>query len=115
MTPTAGTPASSIAVCVMRGNARPMPSASTSGSPRRAAHPTGISPFAPPISDARSAMTGRPYASSTPSSTHRGSASAPIFSMPTTGAPTMPHGISSASAGRSATATRSTPPSSSSA
>ena len=53
-------PASSMVTCETRGKARPMPSASTTGSPIRAAQATGSRPLPPPISPAMSATTVRP-------------------------------------------------------
>ena len=56
----AAMPARCIACRCSPENARPMPSASTSGRPRRAAQVTGSSPFAPPTSKHMSAPTRRP-------------------------------------------------------
>ena len=53
-------PAISIVTCCTSGKARPMPSASTTGSPIRAAHATGRTPFPPPISAAITAATVPP-------------------------------------------------------
>ena len=50
--------------CGTSGNARPIPSASTTGSPIRAAQVMGSRPFPPPISMAISAATWRPVMNS---------------------------------------------------
>ena len=50
-------PAISMVTCGTSGNARPMPSASTTGRPRCAAQLIGCMPLAPPISAAISAAT----------------------------------------------------------
>ena len=50
-------PARCMETCGTSGNARPMPSASTTGSPIRAAQTIGQRPFEPPISADISAAT----------------------------------------------------------
>ncbi len=65
------TPAISIVTCGTSGNARPIPSASTTGRPRWAAQLIGCMPFAPPISAAISAATRPPRTRSSPSRSQR--------------------------------------------
>ena len=82
-----GRPATFIEIIVASGNARPMPSASSTFSPRRAAHPTGATPLLPPISAAMSAVTVRPLSRSTSATMRSGCHAAESISMPTLGAP----------------------------
>src|SRR6266699_3919828 len=83
------------------GKARPMPSASTTGSPIRPAQVSGSRPFDPPISAGISAATVRPVIRSRCARRIAPSPPFSIFSMCTVGAPTIPHGRMSASAGSS--------------
>ena len=90
------------------GKARPMPSASATGSPIRAAQATGTRPLPPPISPAMSAATRRPVSASIWSRSRSPSFPFSIFSMLTVGAPMPPHGMiieSSASSSRSTSGT----------
>ena len=90
------------------GNARPMPSPSTTGNPAFAAVSIGSIEFDPPISAEMIEETLIPAASSTPRSARRHSSPCLIFSIPTTGAPmppTDPTQSSSFSASRGRTST----------
>ena len=95
------------------GKARPMPSASATGSPIRAAQEIGSRPFEPPISAAMSAATRRPVRSSRCSRSRPPSSPFSIFSTLTVGAPIAPHGMTRASPGSSSRSTRGTGPKSS--
>ena len=103
-------PAISIVTCGISGNARPMPSASTTGRPSLAAHTTGMTPFEPPISADISATTGRFHRVSTISRRRPPSSPLSIFSIETVGAPTPPHGMRRASSGSSSRSTSGTGP-----
>ena len=103
-------PASCMVTCGTSGKARPIPSASTSGRPIRAAQVIGSTPFPPPISPAISAATGRSARNSRWARSRSPSSPFSIFSMLTVGAPIPPHGMISASSGSSSTSTRATGP-----
>ena len=106
-------PARCMVTCGTSGKARPMPSASTSGSPIRAAQATGSMPFPPPISPAMRAATRRPVRYCRYSRSRSPSSPFSIFSTLTVGAPIPPHGMISASSGSSSTSTSGTGPKSS--
>lgn len=106
-------PASSRTFWSMRGNARPMASASSSGNPSRAAHATAVQPLSPPISEMRTAATGTPCSASTRSRIRPGSARLPMRSSATAGEPIRPTGMTNASSGSSPAVTTCTGPHSS--
>jgi hypothetical protein len=109
-----GTPATFIETIGTSGKARPMASASSSGTPSSAAKATGSTPLEPPISIDMSALTGCPVRVSISSRTSRASVPDGSFSSPTVGAPIVPIGTISPSP-RSSRPTSGTGPCSSSA
>lgn len=86
----------------IRGKALPIESASSSGSPSRAAQATATQPLRPPISLLITAATGAPCSASKRSGSRAGSSRPPIRSAATAGDPTSPTGMTSASAGSAA-------------
>ena len=106
-------PARFMVTCGTSGNERPMPSASTTGSPILAAQVTGSTPFPAPISAAISAATRRPVMNCRCSRSRSPSSPFSNFSMVTVGAPIPPHGMISASSGNSSKSTNGTGPKSS--
>ena len=106
----AGMPARCIVTCWTSGNARPMPSASSTGRRMRAAHVKGTMPLEPPISAHMRALTGAPLKRSTSSRRYSPSAPDESFSMVTVGAPRKPQDMTTLSAGRSSKVTSSTGP-----
>src|SRR5262249_22093626 len=108
-----GIPARCMVTCGTSGNARPIPSASTTGSPIRAAQVMGSRPFPPPISMAISAATWRPVINCRCSRSRSPSSPFSNFSRMTVVAPIPAHGMISASSGNSSKSTRGTGPKSS--
>ena len=103
-------PATYCATCCTSGNARPMLSASTIGSPIWAAQAAGSSPLEPPISDDITATALRPVTPSRWSRSRMPSSPLGSFSTPTVGAPMPPSGSSKPSGSRSSSVTTSTGP-----
>jgi hypothetical protein len=103
-------PATCMDTICSSGKARPIPSASSRGSPSRAAQPTGATPFAPPISAAITATTRRPVSRSTSARAASASRPLPGISRATVGAPIIDSGRISPSVGRSVIDTRGTSP-----
>jgi hypothetical protein len=103
-------PARCMATWGTSGKARPMPSASSTGRPIRAAQEMGTRPLEPPISAGISAATLRPVMNSRFSRSRSPSSPARIFSMLTVGAPIIPQGMISSSSGSSSRSTRATGP-----
>ena len=83
------------------GKARPIPSASTSGMPRRAAAAIGNIELTPPASIGIVAYIFLPEYCSTKSNRRSKSSLPPPFSVITVGAPIMAHGAMNASSGTS--------------
>ncbi|OLT04032.1 hypothetical protein BJF90_24290 [Pseudonocardia sp. CNS-004] len=92
------------------GNARPIPSASSTASPSAAAQPAGRTPLLPPISAAMITVTGRSISRSTSRSRVAACALAPSISMPTDGAPIPDMTITASSGPSSSTPTSRTGP-----
>ena len=104
----ADTPARCAVVIWSSGKARPMRSASTTGSPARAAHAKGTTPLSPPSSRQQMAATCVPVSFSTASWRRSASVPDPNFSTMTVVAPIMQMGRiswSSSSSSRSSSCT----------